>query len=418
MKNDFIKAVKNVVIWRLFTLTTGALLSIALARHLGPEARGALTITMLTISIIALFTQFGLPEASVFFIGNADHKVDLLQKIITIGHISSLIGFVITFVAAEFFTSLNAGGPIKLSFLVLLITYNTTARHIFLAMKLMHRYGSTYFVESFSSLCGVILMILLQGLDLKSIFTIYLTSNLLVSVYSTLILTRLHGIGVYRINFSWQSAKSFYSKALHLFIAGLGGFINERIIYFLLSGFTGVKAVGFFTVASAMPNLLSNLPQQMASVLYSFSSNERSAMNNDKMSVDLFRLMIPVLFIAFIGIFLFGEFLIHVLFGPVYLEITDSFKVLSAAVCLAALSSILANALAGTGHHYILSIQMFVNVCCTLIFGLILIPKFGYYGASIAFLFSAIINLIITILFFINVRKIKLLVFLGIAKNG
>ena len=237
--------------WKAISVAFAAFTAVLLARWLGPEVRGELALILLTLSLATLMFQFGLPEASIYILG-ADSQSGIATEAGIL-----LIGFVVAltfFVLAAITTALLSPPDVRLWLVVSLSggvsIFITFVRHIFLARKRFHIYNANVMTENIVYLGGIITLETLGMLELSTVIFSYGLSLTIALLASTLWLNLdLNGLYVGKTNLGTLLGACL-AKGKHFFMVGLGGFATQRLNYFLLEYFLGVKSVGLFAAAS------------------------------------------------------------------------------------------------------------------------------------------------------------------------
>lgn len=380
--------------WKVLIIGMGAFTAVILARWLGPDLRGELAILLLTLSLATLVFQLGIPEAAIYLLGSNDHgKGPAEIAIIAIGLVLAVL-FMIFCTAVillistnkqELYLLLGLTGGVSISL--------TFTRHIFLAKKFFHYYSFTVSIETLAYLAGI------TTINATGDLTVF---NAVLAYSCSLVAALVVSISLITIDFQYDRKSPFeisktlrvcLDKGKHFLLTGLGGFGAQRLNYFLIEYFTGVRSVGLFTAAFMLPSFISMIPQQVATVAYSHVA----AGGDQKSPLRVVKPIIQSLFLGIITAVLIimqvSDRLVFLIFGPEFAGIGDSMVILCLATGLGGLASICVNALAGFGRPQAGTYMTIISIPCLLFAGAILIPVLGILGAAIAMLITSIVSL-------------------------
>ena len=101
------KFIKNTVITggtKVITLISGTIISILIARTLGPENKGVLSLALLLPSMIFMFSQFGIGGATVYYTAKKEYsEKEIINSNILIAALISIISLLVGVVIILFF---------------------------------------------------------------------------------------------------------------------------------------------------------------------------------------------------------------------------------------------------------------------------------------------------------------------------
>ena len=384
----------KMLVWKGLTVSVSAFTAILLARWLGPDLRGELAIIVLTLSLATLIFQLGFPEATIYILGSHDQN-SRTNEFVIIG-IGLAIAIVFIILTAALVTLVS---PIKLGLYFMLSLSGgasilaTFLRHVFLAKKFFHLYNITIATEVLVYLAGIILLKFLGELNLFGVVVAYFLSLLLAVFVSILLLDtdfrkeHKEPIEIRKI------LKMCISKGKHFFIVGLGGFGTQRLNYFLLEHLSGIRSVGLFAAASTLPSFVGMIPQQVATVAYSHVATSGEEKSPLRLVKPVLQVMFSGVVIAVVVLTFYADSLVALVFGPEFSSIGDTMVILCLAAGLSGIGSICVNALSGFGMPQIGTYMTMVSIPCILIFGVILIPIYGLFGAALSLLGTSLVTL-------------------------
>ena len=371
----------------IFSVITG----IFLARSLGPDARGSLAVIILSINLLSIIFELGGPQAIIYLIGKEIYKEnELFFSIFVTSVFFSFFSIAILFPLMTLLSSFELILQIAFCFGVATSISISYLRHALLAKEKFLSYSLNILIEV---LIYLILILYLYFFDPLSFtrdnvvvsYSFAVAFALFICFFQLVKIVNLNQI--LKANFRLDIVLESFKRGFYLFIAGVSGFLQQRIIYFLLSQFLSAKSVGLYTIASTIPNLFANVPQQIATVLYANSSKSQTTLDNKiNASILIFMLQAVSLLSVFFSIFIwpFSELIIVTIFGDEYAGVGSIFVILIFGAGAMGVVTLIFNTLAGIGLHKEFS---YVSIGCTL-----LICLFSYLGISYLGLLGAAIS--------------------------
>jgi O-antigen/teichoic acid export membrane protein len=377
------------VLWRGVAIVIGSATAILLARWLGPHDRGELALILLWISLSAVVLQAGFPEASIYVIGAKLFPEGQVLSTLSLyfAGLVALVGGVAFLVLTRIlgFDSLPAALiAVSLATSVLL----AVLRHILIAHRSFARYSLSVVLEGAVNLAVVVLFHTSAALTIENALCAYAASLL-----STALLL---GAWQYRDARGLLHPRHFTPAVLakcwrfgyHLFATGLGSFGVQRVNYFLLESLAGSRAVGLFAAASSLPALFANLPQQLATVLYSHVAKSDAA-EGVRLTLVVVKLLALACVALLIPVLIWREQLALLIFGSAFAGIGTTMVLLSVAMSLTGLTGVLLNSLAGMGLPKYGSYMTYLGVALAVTLGTALTWAGGLEGAATAQLVTA-----------------------------
>jgi O-antigen/teichoic acid export membrane protein len=384
--------------------------SILLARLLEIEQRGIYAILVLTITLIVLIANFGIPDATIYLIGDKKFKQDLV--------ISQ--GLFINLIFSVFMT--------LLSYAILYLGYlsktNENVIYLIAFISIIPLALNTQIKLTFLGLKEIILYNKLMALDII-ILTIWFIGFYVFSakfdIYSATLAFVGSAFTIFIINFlillrKVESLKNYFSRTLFMdfikngkqfFIVGIGSFLLQRINFKILEQVNGNKAVGQLAIASSFPNLFYIFPSQLATILYPYISNSKDNEANKTMLIVFFKSTLSICILIILVIAPFFGSLVTFVFGSQYTDLGLIGVILMISALITGCTNLLINYLSGIGRPELGSLLTIFNIIAIIIFGCLLIPVFGLVGAVISKLIVDIISFLILVYKFNKITNIR-----------
>jgi O-antigen/teichoic acid export membrane protein len=394
----FLRDTFQMLLWRGISIALGAVSAVLIARWLGPVDRGVFALAMLWVGLAALVLQFGVPEAGIYLMNSREYLPEQVMSTLLAYFCGvALLGALGCFAVCTVLGLATVSSVLLAGALALLVMI-AGLRHFLLARREFGRYSLSVVIEAGLNLAALSALHAMHGLHVALALAAYLLS--LVGTLVVLLIWLPRGdTAVARRHVRGAVLAEGARQGRHLFAIGLGGFGVQRIGYLLLERFSGVRTVGLFAAASALPVLFSNLPQQLATVLYthvSASGAERGA----RLAATVFQLMAALGVLLLVPLYILRETIAVTLFGVEFAGIGDAIAVLSLSMLMTGLNGVLFNALAATGSAGVGGWLTALTLGLMIALGCVLIPPFGLLGAAWAQFGSAALSLVVVAVLF------------------
>ena len=176
---------------------------------------------------------------------------------------------------------------------------------------------------------------------------------------------------------------------------------------FLVSYYLSIREVGLYALSVVIAELLWYIPNSISITLFpKVSAKDRSSANEFTRRVS--RALITIMLIAGSIICLIAPVLIRIFYGEQFTESVIPLRILLPGIIAFGMVKILTGHLHGRGKPQYGSIVTVCSLLLTILFDLLLIPRFGIIGAALATTFAYLFSLILTLFFFINMTGLSL----------
>lgn len=379
--------------WRAAILILGSVISIVLARFLGPDLRGSLAIVMLSSGIAAALLDSGTAVASIQLIGSEAFAMTEIASTVFFYFLSlSALLAVPSYLVLARVSDLTPAQNVLVIAITGVTVLMTSLRHLLLGGKRFNTYSQSVVLEDIVLLAGIFAAWLMGRISLFSVLSAYLLSRL-----AALLTLLVHSVG-FRTACSLAAIQPpiivrAYQQGIHLFAAQMGSFGAQRINYFLLNHFTGSRAVGLFTAANTIPTMFANLPQQMSTVLYTHVSASKDMSHSARLTLSVVKIVILASLACLVPIAVFSKSIVATLFGAQFAGIERVLIILTISMIPFALSGVIFNTLAGSALQKYGSPMATINLVAITVLSYIFIPKMGAEGAAWANLIASLCSL-------------------------
>ena len=380
---------KNTLVLFLATIISYILMffvNIYIARYLGAEGFGILSLAIALTGIFTIFTDLGLNTLTIREVTR--NKTLTPDYLINVTVIKVLLAFLTLIIA--FFTINILGYPTEISDIIYLITFSVifTAftsifNSIFQAYEQMEYVSVGNILNSLMLFIGVIIGIFYK-LDIFFFAMVYIIASILVLVYSFIIYAWKFQIPKISIDLSFW--KLNLKEALPFGVTNIFGSIYYWIDSVMLSKMVGNEVVGWYNAAyRLMFVFLSIYTVYLTSIFPVMSkfyetSNEYLKFSYERSYKYLLIVSLPISF----GITLLADKIILLIYGAGYVPSIFALQILIWTVPLLFINGLSGYVLGAINRQMILTKITFIGAILNVILNLALIPKFSLIGSSIA----------------------------------
>jgi len=334
---------------RILILFGGFIVSVVMARLLGPEGRGIVTAVFVTSTIMITLADLGIRQATAYFLGKELYPSnDIVASVTFIWLITSVLSTIVVGI----FYYLQFGdqyGWTIFAIVLASIPVNLAVQYFKGIMQGKERIGNinmSEIVRVSANLLAVILLVWVfdmgvVGAALTQLFMAAFT--LLYSMWSN----RDFSIRIrYVPQIPMQLIKKGFSFAIALFMLQL----NYRVDVVFLSAMSNPFEVGIYSVGTNLAELIWQLPAAIGMVIFSRSANSKSDAEAVNRSVVLMRYLTPLLVICGIIFWVLCPFIVNVLYGAEFTSSISVIRYLLPGVLVMVIVKILHADLAGRGY--------------------------------------------------------------------
>ena len=377
------------------------------ARYLGPEKLGLLSYSHSFVSLFAIISSLGVDTILVRELVKNEGDRDVLMGS---AFVIKLIGFALmlfTILISVKFTS----NSIDVKMLVLLMS----SAVVFQSFNVIDYYFQSKVVSRYAVYANTV------GLfttSLLKVGIIILKAPLIYFVYVIIVDGIVISLGYiyfyYKAGLSMKSwrfekvvAKNLLKHSWPLIFAGLALSTQSYIDQIMISEMIGFIEVGYYSIAFKFMALFGFLPIIIQNSLFPaivHSKNKSQLIYEDRM-LNYYRLMMIMFLFISVPIYLFGEFIVNLLYGVQYHQAGILFSIFGFRLLFAFFgvgrSSYLLNENRQQHRLYTLLLASIINIILNYIF----IPEYGVYGAYATSIISFTFNIFIFDLFIQSTRN-------------
>lgn len=371
-------------ITKMFFLFGSFIISIILARLLGPEGKGMITALFVIPNTLVSLADLGIRQSAAYYIGRQKYSVqDIVSTSLMLWIITSAISVIVVLtyylspLSVKYATPLIIIAVAYIPVKILVAYFNG----ILQGMQKIANMNVKFFIQVSARLIFVLLFVWLLDMGVIGAALSMFVNMILVLIYSTYIVRKSSKLKVKYID---GVVQDIFRKGL---IFAIGLFVidlNYKFDLIFLENMVGPYELGIYSVGVTLAELILQVPSAINIVLFAKSANSKSDFEASERSARLLRLCWIPLVIGTIIFWMGAPFFAELLYGSEFVEAGGVIRVLLPGILFMVLLKILNTDMAGRGKpmfgtpYYLLS--LFTNIALNLF----LIPIYGIYGAGIA----------------------------------
>lgn len=404
--------IKN-AFWTLFyqgiSLGFNFLISVIIARLLGPVGKGIFSVYILIPSLLSMLLSLSLDEANVYFASKGYRIRDIFIISLTFTIIVSTVLLLTYTLLPDFFAivfknlkSQELFYAISITPFFLLFRY---LRSIFLGIGHIKTYN---FLDSMR--IGMLFL-------LTSVLLIFINPDIKVAEKAINLHIMLAVIITFILIFPQLKGGNKKVSILHLLVeklkygikAYLGitmSFFNRRLDVFILNYFKTPNEVGIYSISTALAELIWKLPNSIAIPLFPKVARENKE-DSTIFTIFIARITFYILLICSFLMLIAGYPLIILLFGDKFSASFEPLILLLPGIVFIGEGRVLSAYFHGINKPEYGSFFTMASVIFTIVFDLLLIPPYGTKGAAIASSIAYTVSGILSIALFSKEAKIN-----------
>ncbi|GGJ14554.1 flippase [Paenibacillus hunanensis] len=379
---------------KFLRLGINLIVSIWIARYLGPEQFGQYNFAISFVTIIAAVVPLGLANIIVKeLVEHPDNKNEILGTVSTLRMVSGLIAFAITVALA--FAIPGQDAMVRWSIIII------AANMLFQPLDVISQwFDSTVeakyavYAKGIAFLMTSVMKVLLIVFHSSLIWFAASYALELILGYLFLLFTQMKRVSLTRWSFNWKLGKRLTNSSWPLIVAGISTIIYLKIDQVMLSYMINDTAVGIYAVAARLSEVWYVIPTVVAASYFpSMIKNKKlgPAVYHAELQ-KLYNLLFWFALAICIAVTLMAKPVISILYGKAYLE-SISILVIHVWACLFIFMRAALNKwIISEGLYRFELISQVMGALTKIIINLILIPLFGGMGAAVGTVFAFIVS--------------------------
>lgn len=388
LKSTFITFFTNIFIFSISIVTT-----IITSRMLGPSGKGTLGVANNVLAFGLLILGFGLEAANIYFVGKNKKGINSVVGYNFIVAAFSFIILILLCIVNSFysisilFKGLDNRIIIVLVFTIPLTLIKSGFTNILLGLQEIVNYNKISMLDRIVTFIILVISVFI----FKSPFYIILSSlisTIIIQVILCVILFKKYNV---KFNLNKKMSREMLSYGFKSQIANTIQMLNYRLDIFIINYYLPIAQVGIYTNAVALGETMWQVSGTVATLIYPMTASAQNQSELKDFINKITRITLHLVGICSLVLILISRKLILILFGRDFSASADSLILLIPGIWLFSISKILANYIAGMGKVEKNIFASSISCIATVILDIMLIPRIGIIGASIATSISYII---------------------------
>ncbi len=380
---------------------------IALARLLGPSAKGRFALVLLTSQLAAVIAGWGM-DSALGVVSRRDPETARRGFANALVWSAAVGGFCVVLACWAYGlpTDTRPVGP-----LASLIPNLSAQQFLFAALAIP---GELFFAIGLFALLGrgrilafnqirllrrALLLVLAVGAAALARLSldVALVMNLIalaITVVAISWVARRDG------TFSIRPSGPLLGEELRFGSRAIVGTIAERLQFrsdsFLVNLIVGVRATGIYSVTSGLAETLWYIPNSLGTVMFSRAVDPKS--DAGRIASVLTRTTLAVAFVTAVPAFIFGPRLVRVFYGGRFTDAGVALRLILPGVVAYSVVAVLSRYIVGRGRPGTGTLILVAGLATNIASNLVLIPRFGINGAaassSISYILTAALTLV------------------------
>lgn len=374
-----------------------------LSRVLGPEGKGVVDVATNFLSFATLILGMGFAASNVYFLGK---NKDRLDQIIGNNLLVSLLGYVALvpfYLLHEMYQFKFLEGVTSLQMLAVLLTiplftFKSAMLNVLLGLQDIVEYNRINILDKGLGIVLLILFLLIAVSPTAAVVSILVATLILCLLQVYLLILKPRRIP--RLDAGLM--KGMFGYGIKAQIGNIIQKLNYRLDVFLVNYYLFPEQVGIYGVAVVLGETLWGVSASIATILFPVASSSTDQESLIRFTNQITRVSLTLITGFAVILAIISKPLIIFWFGREFAPAAQALLWLLPGITIFSISNILANYLAGVGLITKNIYSSSVSVVVTILFNILLIPRMGINGASIATSLSYIVFTLMTLRFYLR----------------
>jgi O-antigen/teichoic acid export membrane protein len=396
---------------QILVFVISAFTSILVARALGPGGKGVFSLVIVIPAIIAQLASMGINFSNIYLVGKKKYPVGLIAGNSFLYSIlaGTLLALVVIVFVPFFSPYILKGAPgtylyITLPLVPFLLLFDNVY-YILVGYRKMKKLALVSISRALLYFVALILFSYPGGLSVyKAVYAYFLSWGIALAM------------GVYflardgyllSLALDWKIFMEGLKFGAKQHLGTISQLLNYRLDFLIVAALLDPAQVGLYSVAVLIGETIWYISRSVGQILYSkitFSSREES----NKFTPLVCRNTVFLTFVATLVLFGIAGIIIPWMFTPKFLPSVMALKILLPGIFFLGVGRVLGSDLTGRGYPQYSSFAAFISLILTVILDLLLIPRFGINGASLASSIAYMANAFIILGLFKKVTGIRI----------
>jgi stage V sporulation protein B len=388
---------------------------VLIARTVGPAGKGAFDLILATAGLLTMILGFSLAPGVTYVVAKGNSNLrSLTSRLLTVAAGQTAVALLILALVANTRYSANflpdSVGRwlifgVTLFIRLELLTANWKA--MLVGRQEIIRVNNSEMLGRlihFLLLFGIAIALAASGATMSVAVLFVIALFVSAFINATLLLKLRNGLKEETGKDTFREAVGF---AMPCYLGNLTQFLNYRLDVFIVGFFAGYAALGRYTLAVGLGQVIWMLSNAAATVLLpKVAAREHENSADHVMKVN--RLALMASFAGAVALGIAATQLIPLLYGEAFRRSINALLWILPGIVAFSTVNVLAAYLAGIGKPRLNLIVSMISLTATISLDLLLIPRFDIVGAAIASSISYILSAVITVAFFTKETKTSL----------
>lgn len=398
----------------VLSVPLGILSSIVVSRILGPEGRGAYNLVITTSLLLWMVLGISLPSGVTYVVAKGGINTRaltarLLPIAVAQGGIAAVIlyGLSLTGFGGYLLPTEIAGWIVlAVGFHVISTAVSTYWRGVLVGREEIVRASRRdVAARSAEALFPALVALLLVLTSREVTPELVIVANIAATAFGAAIF--VFAVGRAPVSAGAPSGLGEVVRySVPSFGANLAQFFNYRLSIFVVGGFAGLSAVGFYTLALTLAQMLWLMSNAAALVILPrIAATQEDVAGNASRTAQVARMTFWLSVFGALVIGVGGMWAIPVVYGEEFRESIVPLLILLPGVVAFSLVNVLASYLAGVGKPKLNMMISVASLCVTVTAGFTLIPLMGAVGAALVSTLSYLTGTVLTVRVFAKLSR-------------
>lgn len=356
------------------------------ARWLGPHDRGVLAIVMAIPATVWMFTNFGINQANVYYLGKRKYSLSAVVSNTLVLSLSS--GIIITlflWITKDFFALklIKAVDPLYLLLAIISIPVLVLKNSYGGILRSLEKFVFMNLIQSSRSLLGLAVVVCVLVYLEKGLIALLIVIIFLNHLEAFFTLLRVNVISRFKFAFNISLSKDVFRFGIKSYFQNMIGFLHNRIDLFMIAYFLVPAQIAFYDISVIVGEMLFFLPQSITFVilpkLVKLNDEEKA-----QVVAQTGRIAFALTVVLSVGLVLFGERLIELVYGKNYGEAFLPLCFMLPGLILSCSNSVIVPYYTSRHKQKVTIVVSIISLISNIILNFYMIPLYGIIGAAIS----------------------------------
>jgi len=394
---------------RIIAVIFALILSILIARVLGPAVKGYLSVISLIGSVCLLLGALGINSFNIYLAAKDKNKIkNLFANSFWFSLVMSLICVGLIFIFYQFFPLIFRNIPPKHLFIYLFslpfLFFFTIITPILAGEQKFKLYNFFLIFYPFLNLVFIVFLLFSHFQSLKFLVAAYSLTNIIIGLL-VLILVKPHEQK--NLQFDFELFKQSLGYGLKIYLVGIFAVLVLKVDLYMVNFFKGATEAGLYSLVSSFGDVFFLLPYSIAFVILPKITSQEDTDKGHSIA-NYFRFTFYLSLILAVGVALFIKPTIQLLYGPTFLPSAETIIIILPGLICWALVAILGQYFAATSFNVKIIIGWLLAFLLNIVLNYLYIPQYGMKAAAVTSDLSYFFILIYIFILFKKETKIPL----------